>query len=362
MAARQAVTVELQALKDNLVSPETLTEAFGPSSLGIIIVKGLPPRFVELRAKVLSQASYLANLPEDELDALVSVASKYQVGWSHGKEAFKSGKPDTLKGSYYVNCSFYQDASLQCIPADGKHSEFTQFSVPNHWPQPSSMPGFREDVQELCSLIIDVAVLVAGACDKFAEANIEGYTRGYLQHVVKTSLTSKARLLHYFPQVADGTHGKMTASSAQDDNGGNDDDWCGTHLDHGCLTGLTSAMYIDEPADLQARSAEDRSQPLPELAESPDPESGLYISSRQGEVVKVAIPRDCLAFQTGEALQRITHGKFRAVPHFVKGAKTPGRNIARNTLAVFTQPNLDELVEEGKTFADFSREIVEKNY
>jgi hypothetical protein len=32
------------------------------------------------------------------------------------------------------------------------------------------------------------------------------------------------------------------------------------------------------------------------------------------------IPKDCLAFQTGEALQLITRGKFMAVPHFVKGA------------------------------------------
>ncbi len=37
--------------------------------------------------------------------------------------------------------------------------------------------------------------------------------------------------------------------------------------------------------------------------------------------------------------------------------------IARNTLAVFTQPNLGELVDEaqGITFGEFARGIVEKN-
>ena len=45
----------------------TLEEAFGPSSLGIMIVKDLPSRFVELRHKLLSYASYLANLPSEEL-------------------------------------------------------------------------------------------------------------------------------------------------------------------------------------------------------------------------------------------------------------------------------------------------------
>lgn len=49
------------------VSFDTLTEAFGPSSLGIIIVKDLPERFTQLRAQVLSNASYLAALPDTEL-------------------------------------------------------------------------------------------------------------------------------------------------------------------------------------------------------------------------------------------------------------------------------------------------------
>jgi isopenicillin N synthase-like dioxygenase len=78
-------------------------------------------------------------------------------------------------------------------------------------------------------------------------------------------------------------------------------------------------------------------------------------------VTQVHIPRDCLAFQTGEALQVITQGKFRAVPHFVRGAKAGDEGkIARNTLAVFTQPNLWEVLEEGKTFADLANEIFGK--
>jgi len=101
--------------------------------------------------------------------------------------------------------------------------------------------------------------------------------------------------------------------------------------------------------------------PLPELAASPDPASGLYIKSRTGQTVQVKIPRDCIAFQTGEALERITAGKFKAVPHFVRGARAP--SIARNTLAVFTQPNLGDDVdlEQHITFGEFARGIVTKN-
>lgn len=213
-------------------------------------------------------------------------------------------------------------------------------------------------------MIIDTAALVARACDRYAEANIEGYKKGYLAHVVKTSLTTKARLLHYFPADASATNTTSEGGDAENDSAPvEDDDWCATHVDHGCLTGLTSAMFLDEAATPPIPDPTPTTS-LPELSQSPDPAAGLYIRSRTGTVVKVNIPKDCLAFQTGEALQLITQGKFRAVPHFVKGAKCAGgkQRIARNTLAVFTQPNLEEEVEEGLTFAEFARGVVKKNY
>jgi hypothetical protein len=189
--------------------------------------------------------------------------------------------------------------------------------------------------------------------------NIEGYKPGYLEHVVSTSLTTKARLLHYFPQSSDdlATNGAVQQNASS--NEGEEDDWCATHLDHGCLTGLTSAMFIDEAANPPHSSMSER---LPELQKSPDPKAGLYIRSRTNQTFKTNIPKDCLAFQTGEALEKITQGKFRAVPHFVRGAKIAGgQKVARNTLAVFTQPNLSEEVGEGKTFAQFAKEVVDRN-
>jgi hypothetical protein len=142
-----------------------------------------------------------------------------------------------------------------------------------------------------------------------------------------------------------------------------------------CLTGLTSAMFINETRQIPAMPMGYAYNPrylpvLGELDSSPDPTAGLYIQSRSGKTVQVKIPRDCIAFQTGEALERITRGKFKAVPHFVRGVRpgiaggeNEGGRIARNTLAVFTQPNLGELVdsEQGITFGEFARSIVEKN-
>lgn len=66
-ALPEAVSVSLQELQDGTVSLDTLERAFGPDSLGIILVRDLPEKFAELRREVLSLSSYLANLPEEEL-------------------------------------------------------------------------------------------------------------------------------------------------------------------------------------------------------------------------------------------------------------------------------------------------------
>ncbi|KAM5361931.1 hypothetical protein ACJZ2D_012807 [Fusarium nematophilum] len=366
----QAVTVSLQDLKDDktLTSAsignipfESLQKAFGPDSLGILVVKDVPQEFPELRHQALSYASYLGNLPKDELEKLENVRAKYLTGWSLGKETLKNGQVDTFKGSYYANCAFYVDPSLECAVPTQEFSidTFPEYLAPNVWPPQGVLPGFKPSVTALCRLIIDVAVLVARACDRFAQQDIPGYPEGYLEHVVSSSSTTKARLLHYYPQEADPAA-----------NGGDEDDWCATHLDHGCLTGLTSAMFIDEhetsPAVPEVTNLNGASlPPLEELPSSPDPSAGLYIKSRTGETVQVKIPRDCIAFQTGEALERITAGRFKAVPHFVRGvrASVSDGKVARNTLAVFTQPNLGEEVDikQHLTFGEFARGIVNKN-
>ena len=243
---------------------------------------------------------------------------------------------------------------------------FPEYLSPNLWPSNNTLPGFQETFEDICRIIIDTAVLVARACDEYAEKEIPTYSPGYLEHIVKNSTTTKARLLHYFP--ADPKDVKPPGEKV-------DDDWCATHLDHGCLTGLTSAMFINETRQVPAIPITYAYNPkflpsLEELPSSPDPTAGLYIQSRSGKTVQVKIPKDCIAFQTGEALERITKGKFRAVPHFVRGVRpgiadgeNEGGRIARNTLAVFTQPNLDEIVDPDQdiTFGEFARGIVGKN-
>lgn len=75
-------------------------------------------------------------------------------------------------------------------------------------------------------------------------------------------------------------------------------------------------MFLDEAASLPIPDPSSPDFVLTELPQSPDPGAGLYISSRTGEIVKVNIPKDCLAFQTGEALQLITRGQVQSCAAF----------------------------------------------
>jgi hypothetical protein len=84
-ASQQAVAVGLEDLRNSKqicaqrwywlkadvnsdsVEFSLLEDAFGPASLGIIVVKDLPSKFHKLRHKLLSYSSALGNLPQEEL-------------------------------------------------------------------------------------------------------------------------------------------------------------------------------------------------------------------------------------------------------------------------------------------------------
>ncbi|RMX95686.1 hypothetical protein D0868_11597 [Hortaea werneckii] len=349
----QAISVSLSELQNSSVSLETLEDAFGPASLGIIIVRDLPENFLNLRKRLLSYSSYLANLPTDELERVEKAEAKYNVGWSCGKETLADGRYDTLKGSYYaqpIHDSELEDKARKLYP------NVPEMTSKNVWPREEILPGFEGLFEELCHLIVDTAALVAKNCDRYGMAKLDGYKDGTLENIVRTSVSTKARLLHYFPPPPT-TEETTRPESAM----ALDDDWCATHLDLGALTGLTSQMFVEEDVHPpHAKPDESGLLPaLPEMDSHPDPNAGLWIKDRSGRKTLVDIPRGCLAFQTGQALQYITRGKFKAVPHYVRGAApSKAGKIARNTLAVFTQPNLWEMVDEDKDFAKLAQLIL----
>lgn len=101
---------------------------------------------------------------------------------------------------------------------------------------------------------------------------------------------------------------------------------------------------------------------LEELETLPESASdcGLYIKDKSGEYCKISIPRDCLAFQIGEAAQVASMGLLVATPHLVRGLCS--ESIARNTFAVFMQPNVDEMLTPTESYYDFTQKVFNRHY
>ncbi|KAG8968444.1 hypothetical protein FRC03_007386 [Tulasnella sp. 419] len=334
-----AVAISYKTLLDDPRSLEpSIEKAFGadPSCLGLIVVTDLPDDYPAKRERLLKLANQFASLPESTREKYVDAISSYSFGWSHGKEIM-NGRPDTLKGSYYAN-PLLDDPQV----SEEERLQYPWYHRNNIWPSKDEegIDGFEDAFKDLGRFIFNVGCKLASACQSFASSYLMDNSTS-LVSLLESSQTTKARLLHYFPPP--------TATNEPE----TEDSWCGTHLDNSMLTGLCSAMYLRH---------REGSPPL--TVPPPSADSGLYIHTRGGEVKKVAIPKDALAFQTGEALEICTAGRLRATPHLVKAGKPTIDTgiVSRETFAVFMQPNVDKVLSEDDTFGSFSRKIFAKHY
>ena len=97
-----------------------------------------------------------------------------------------------------------------------------------------------------------------------------------------------------------------------------EDDLCGWHLDHGCITTLVSPAYIDEIRKKKIKEPE---------------YSGLYTINKENKIIKVNIPEDCIAIQIGEIFQILSNGLLKATPHCVSNGII--NNISREQFVLF---------------------------
>ncbi|KAI0080012.1 Clavaminate synthase-like protein [Panus rudis PR-1116 ss-1] len=337
-----AVAISYKTLVSSPLSlTNSIEKAFGsgPDSLGIIIVRDLPEKYKAHRERLLKLAYKFAKLDETVRERYADPGSRYSFGWSHGKEIM-NGKPDILKGSYYANPVVDEPSVSPALKA-----AYPEYYGKNIWPSNDikEVEGFEQAFKDLGRLVFKVGCELATACQPFASSYLTDSSLS-LDKLISSSQTVKARLLHYFPPSPGAPR------PAEDEP---IDSWCGFHLDHSLLTGLCSAMYLQELGPGE-----------PTIVPCPSPTSGLYIKTRGGNLTKVSIPADCLAFQTGEALELATAGRLRATPHCVRvGAAGPGSDkVSRETFALFMQPDVDQQISETETFGQFSKRVFDEHY
>ena len=299
---------------------EQIRHSLGREGLGIIAVRGVEG-LEEARESLLPLADELALLPPTQLKELEDEASSYSIGWSHGKETLEGGVPDTFKGSFYANpihdSHDVTEEELELYPS---------YTRPNVWPH-DSIPELKASLMRMGDLIVAHGKLLARACDLLTKKELgleadASLGMSSIEGAIEDSFAAKARLLHYFPPTEVIEKGE---GGGEEQKMGN---WCGWHLDHGSLTGLTGAMFTDCKGGQVA---------------NPDPKRcGLYVKTRKGEIVRVTYTKDCVAYQVGESSEVMSNGVLKATPHCVVGAEgEEALGVARNTFAVFMQPKWD---------------------
>ncbi|KAL0382910.1 UNVERIFIED_CONTAM: hypothetical protein Scaly_0578300 [Sesamum calycinum] len=221
------------------------------------------PGYPLLRQHLLHLAPRLASLPEEVKRELEDPNSRYNIGWSHGKEKLESGKLDLLKGSFYAN-------PILDIPTTELSlvKRYPSYCGPNMWPR-RALPELEPAFKALGKLILDVGLLLAHHCDRYGKFFFEDLVFIELHDIFKWSHNS---------------------TSAEDDE--TVSSWCGWHTDHGSLTGLTCGMFTRDAVELPC----------------PDSAAGLYVVYGEDEI----------AYQIGETTEILSRGQLCATPHCVR--------------------------------------------
>ncbi|TVT97440.1 hypothetical protein EJB05_57321 [Eragrostis curvula] len=327
-----------------------IEEGLGPRGLGIISIADVPG-FPELRKRLLRLAprhvvSLIANLPEDVKKELEDPESRYNFGWSHGKEKLESGKLDTFKGSFYAN-------PVLDVPTtdDVLVSRYPSYCRPNIWPT-DHLPELEIAFKALGKLILEVGLMLAQHCDRYVkQQGVGSYDGDSLEQTIARSRCHKGRLLYYFPRQFSKQNEVGSVSS-----------WCGWHTDHGSLTGLTCGLFTKNSVEIPC----------------PDSVAGLYIRTRDNRVVKAVFEEDELAYQIGETTEILSRGHLCATPHCVQAPSSENASgVERSTFAMFMQPDWDEklkfpseipyhqeLIQPNGTltFGEYSERLVNKYY
>lgn len=342
----KTVTIPFSDLQDHKADLSAkIEQGFGPDGLGILSVSDVPG-FSSLRRNLLHLSPRLAHLPEEVKMTLEDPHSRYNFGWSHGKEKLESGKPDTLKGSFYANPILdtpTTDASLI--------QRYPSYCQPNIWPG-DALPELEPAFKALGKLMLDVGLMLAYHCDRYASKWMTIGDNEALEQILRRSRCHKGRLLYYFPA--------QKSDSSQDS--GSISSWCGWHTDHGSLTGLTCGMFMRDGAEIPC----------------PDSTAGLYIKTRNGQIVKAVFGENEIAYQIGETTEILSRGSLCATPHCVRAAEgEKAFGAERLTFALFMQPDWDEslkfpeevhlhqelILPNGTlTFGEYSEKLLDKYY
>ncbi|KAE9073986.1 hypothetical protein PF005_g25280 [Phytophthora fragariae] len=183
---------------------------------------------------------------------------------------------------------------------------------------------------KLGQLIVDTGVLVAHPCDKLMESKCPGFEKDKLHRIISAGNCSKARYvggvcMRYGNSGVDGHELMLTGAyqvaallcdgeqiAAKNAAPSLKDSfvWCGWHSDHDTLTGV-QAVLTDSTGT---------------AVPNPDPQAGLYVKNRRGEILKANIPPGYLVYPIGETSQILSSGTLQTTTGVMRTVLFHARN------------------------------------
>ncbi|KAG5564642.1 hypothetical protein RHGRI_000735 [Rhododendron griersonianum] len=356
----RTVTIPYSHLKDkNVDLSAKIEEGFGSNGLGILSISDVPG-YSSLRQNLLRLSPRLASLPEDVKKELEDPNSRYNFGWSHGKEKLESGKPDILKGSFYANPILDRPTTDMALV-----QRYPSYCGSNIWPD-RALPELEVAFKALGKLILDVGLMVAYHSDKYEVWNLNVSVISVLIPSIQVEDDFLAVfILKIMAPCHLGAGGILIMVPSQRG------DLPVRYLGLGVLListklssryCLTCGMFMKDAVEIPC----------------PDSAAGLYIKTRTDQIVKVVFGEDEIAYQIGETTEILSRGHLCATPHCVRAPK--GKDVSgvdRSTFALFMQPDWDEKLNFPEvvhihqelisahgslTFGEYTEKLLDKYY
>ncbi|CAL5443122.1 unnamed protein product [Camellia sinensis] len=275
-----------------------IEEGFGPNGLGILLISDVPE---------------LACLPEDVKKELEDPNSRYNFGWN------------ILKGSFYANPIFDTPTTDESLV------QRTHHIVDKIYGLIGLFQNLKWAFKALGKLILDIGLMVAYHCDRYVSRGMKMHEDEGLEQILLRSRCHKGIAMEEIEdeflmghKVKEIKKAGRWHENVFTQNGESMSSWCGWHTDHGSLTGLTCGMLMRDAVELPC----------------PDSAAGLYIKTRNDQIVKVVFGEDEIAYQVGETTEILSRGHLCATPHCVRAPKgEEASGIERSTFALFMQPD-----------------------
>ena len=282
---------------------EALRVAFGEYGILHLSGHGLPDAWLD---ELYGTYTAFCAEPDDVKQEMSRPDLWYQRGWTppNTEVAIAGGGQPDFKECFFACCTELDTYDGVLYP---------QINCGNVWPR--GFDSFPSQYERVALALQALGERVLAGCEQALELDPGALTQRLHKgpHVT--------RLLRYLPLDESNVDAGVL--------------WGENHTDFCSMTLLPGGRFLDENG---------------KRMDPPKDGSGLFLTSRSGELVPGSAPPGCITVQIGQQLEVLTGGTLLATPHEIRAPKTPG--LSRLSCAHFMHMHTDQVVFPLERFRD----------